>query len=889
MHLIFHIWLLASLISPSITYMTTYDIYGNLQFDACRYLDVRNDGQRQGNVANFKDNWERTLNATKAALKEYNKTWGYSINDQSCPKNRYTVPFPGYPEYLDIKCLVSDLEEIGELIDEDLDSFKAVEASYAHTSCHTYAIYLHAWHQHPFVKRLRCYQDQYKSPDTASYFLFQYVYDRAVEWKGSLYDWSTSPFYYVETRRKCGVAYSKDFAANLREEIDKVCLNSKTELMCQASMCTDIADTVDRFDEYSKPSAAVAVTDNYLNAMLLTTSAAIRKLDKLHPEWDEHITRNPNDGFEETYFDESWTGDKVTVLTNYLFDSVDQAYTNKLGTGLQLYRTMDLLPSEFSCSISPTIGSLCWRFALFRGMVQTLKQGAYDDRTHRKVQVNTRIDYRKFLEQTQQEKLLKFSQSTHENLLEIAKEIRDDIVHGLNQSIDQVINDNANVIKEGVKLGFDSLKQHFQREASFDKEIGKADVEFIEGEIQKYFRLSNTLSKELATLVNRILKAGFDAAMTDYTEKASKLVLTLASMWNPLKWITGGTSLTDVMDASAEFMQSVATFMKTKTLQNAWRNLYSTMRMFTIKLGQNQQFLEVVRQLVTLLADDNPPADFGEWKDLFIKGYKAYTPAINVKDLVEVATYWELLIDEGCNLIDSTEVESMRLQPSSSGGIKITLGSTCNDAKREVQKLLALNVEIFEFQFDLMDSIADCVRASNSLTSAVAITTGLDSVKEIVRLTPERNVLDEIRLLATYSTLLYRTTVLTAKENYCNVLEYREGKRPALCKIHDWDLADLLSRKQKRCDSTQDFKSVPTRPAYPGDTAYIDLKDLLAGKIVRFQIPNHRWLIEKGWIPSDKSDKPIFVQRFEIYLPIVSRSEKNVSKVLKVKFILKIM
>lgn len=176
-----------------------------------------------------------------------------------------------------------------------------------------------------------------------------------------------------------------------------------------------------------------------------------------------------------------------------------------------------------------------------------------------------------------------------------------------------------------------------------------------------------------------------------------------------------------------------------------------------------------------------------------------------------------------------------------------------------------------------MNALAECVRASNSFESANSITAGLDTVKQVVYNSRDSNVLPELRLLAAYSSMLYRMTVLTAKENYCNVIEYREGHRPDVCKTLDWNLASLLSRSQSRYHCTQDFKVVPTRPSFSGDKAFIDLKDLYEGEVVQFQVPNSEWLVKNGWISSEEKDKPIFVQRLEVYLPVTSSSEKQVS------------
>ena len=837
------------------------DTFKNLRTNVCKSIDWYSPTTGHDNILNFDENWNAALVSAIKELDDYYRVWGFSIKATECPKDRYSAHFS--KTYNDMKCFISDLEEIGQLIKADLDRFKAIETSYDFVGCHSYLAYLEAWYQNPLLKRFGCHS--FDKPTSA---IIKYVYASGMTWKGPLAEWNVSPEDYVEKGRKCGAIYSQHFAKNLRKVVDEVCDFSTTETMCYLKLCFNIADSVDKLLEYTKSS--VPVTDNYLNALVLSIFAAVRKLNQLYPNWEDLINRNYNDQLESTYFSNSWASSKMNVLTEYVFNNMDKVYDSTSNIGKQVFNTIDLLPVDYHCPTTQTADSFCYTTEVFDGMVQTLKQNTFGVRKQRKVQVNTRIDYKKFLEQTQQEQLLKIATGSQNNLLDIASDLRNDIVHSLEQSLGNTINENANEIKQSIQTGFGSLRKHFQQEASFDKEIAKADIIFIKTEIDKYVKFSDRLQGDVSKLVGNILYYGFVAATGDNVEKAVQMAIHIASMFNPLKWLTDGTSVADVMDASAEYMQSVATLLKTDVLKEAWFKLYYKARSFAYNLGKNQDNIDNVRELIDSLSTDTPPSNFKALKDEFIKQYNEYSPGANKKDLAEINTYWELLIDEGCDLIDSTE-------GSVSGGAKIALGSTCMDAKGEVQKLMALNEEIFDFQFDMMDALADCVRASNSFESASSITAGLDNIKEIVKKDRTSNVLKDLKILATYSTLLYRTTVLEAKENYCNVLEYKEGRRPDVCKTHDWQLSTLLSRRQTRCVSTQDFKVMPTRPAFSGDRAFISLKDLYAGKMVRFQVPNSQWLVEQGWISSDESSNPIFVQRFEVYLPVRSASERNVS------------
>ena len=699
---------------------------------------------------------------------------------------------------------------------------------------------------------------------TQAYALYEYVY----YWIGVKdSEWKNNPK--PTSNEKCERLYSKGTIQGLREEIDNLCGSSSTLLLCQLEGIMKVADTADKLIDYANNSSAQSSL-HLMEAFQIAVNAAIRKMNALYPNWMTHLTPNYYEradyaSFKSTINEPSWIKTKFKDISMYLFNNLDNIYNGNTDEGFDISYMLDLLPNNYNCDdISAEFGSVCWTIGVFDGMIKTLKHNAFG--TTKNVMINTAVDYKAFLEHTQTERLLQLSEMSLNNLLTIAEELRDDIVHTIEQSAAET----TNQIAGGIQSGFDSLRKHFEEEASFDKAIATADIAYINAEINKYTTSSIHLMLRVAELIEDILYHAMVAALGDQVEAGVKMVAHLLEACNPISWLTGGTSAVDMMDAAADVSQTLATALALEDLNNAWSSLKFYSIHFVEALIENQDFLENIGKLVKSLSADIPPSDFQEQKDKFIKGYNDYSPGVDVEYLTGISTKWELVIDEACDLIDGTS-------GAVSGGAKIAMGSSCLSAKGEVQKLIALYEEIFDFQFDMMDALTECVRASNSFVSASSVSAGLTNVQEVVAKDRNSNVLEELKLLATSSSMAYRFSVLAAKENYCNLLEYREGSRPELCKTHDWNLSNLLSRIQPSYHSTQDFKTVPTRPASSGDKAFIDLKDLYAGKVVRFQIPDSDWLVEKGWISSDDRHKPIFVQRFEVYLPVISSSEKQVS------------
>ena len=770
-----------------------------------------------------------------------------------------------------MQCFIRDLPAVAPNYKADLIRFYNLKnGAQWSIECSALEIFLSAWHTHPVLSKLECYYG--RDPNHRHmYSLYQQMYDSGRFWIGSeATNWAQnlSSNFTMSNNMTCKMVYSKSVVKGLRDEIKPICPSPFDLRLCWLNINMKLADTEDRFLEYVKSSAPV--TAHYMDALQLYIYAIIKEMDVRSPNpWD--IVPNKH-GMEyhiflNTYYHPIWIPTKVNNLMMYIFNNTHALVNSDTEKGLQLQLIMDLLPTDYQCESFAEVGSLCWTVNMFNEMIKAFKQNLNAPNTNKKILVNTDIDYRAFLEHTQTERLLKLSETSQNNLVTIATELRDDIVYSIEQSAAESTNKIAGVVQSG----FDGLKKHFQQEASFDKSIAKADIAFINAEITKYTKSLEYLTRRVFELVGYILKNTMGAVIGDAAEKLVHLLVVIASAFNPLKWLFDGGSVVEIAEAAAELAQAAAKVVLSVTFMTAWSNLLYLSSHFATALADNQAYLENIGKLVESLSADTPPPDFEKQKELFIKGYNDYSPAVNIEDLTQINTYWELIIDEACDLLDSTE-------GLSSAGIKMATNKACFDAPGEVQKFIALNEEIFEFQFDMMDALTECVRASNSYEAATAISTGLDNIQEVVSKDRESNVLEELKMLAAYSSMLYKVSVIEAKSKYCNVLEYREGSRPEVCKTHDWNLANLLSRNQASYHSTQDFKTVPTRPAFTGDKAFIDLKDLYAGKVVRFQVPNSDWLVNRGWIPTNDRNKPIFVQRFEVYLPVGSTSEKQVSR-----------
>ncbi|KAK3597795.1 hypothetical protein CHS0354_006163 [Potamilus streckersoni] len=210
---------------------------------------------------------------------------------------------------------------------------------------------------------------------------------------------------------------------------------------------------------------------------------------------------------------------------------------------------------------------------------------------------------------------------------------------------------------------------------------------------------------------------------------------------------------------------------------------------------------------------------------------------------------WENFVIVSCGLVDSTHgnvASAARLTQHQKG--------SCLQAKLQSRKLVVAYEEIYNFQFTLKDALAKAMRAWTSFHAASIINSDFKAAK--------LKTADDPEIFENLERLLLHIRIL-------------RGPSHIDCVEEGTLITSLLSRTPLKCHIL-DFNVVPTKPSNLEDKAYISLEDLYAGNPVVFKIPDSQWLIDHGWISPRQRHDTIFVQRFEIFLPVVSRRKKLV-------------
>ncbi|KAK3584357.1 hypothetical protein CHS0354_000869, partial [Potamilus streckersoni] len=755
----------------------------------------------------------------KAAMNEYLLNIGAKLSGAVDMKEQLKIADERCKQrkiYDELLCVFRDIVNISNIVLDDAVRIQEMVSSIPTRFRYYYNIYIESWFLHPQIARIGCG-------------------DPLVPIISHLRKLSTltsfDELFYLKS------LHDNINGKGFRQEIGKLCPVSSTDKKCRMRIWTKVADKIEKLLTYTgRDQWDTEVSKMLRNATKLYLHAAELYIAPQQAENAAQFTLN------------SEVSNRIKEIAIYIFDSIRNDDVESLRP------VLELLPYEIDlpCNETAEFLSLMRTSCTFISILNSLSWYLVGTNTSGNVkEISSSIDYEKFLQQRRFEQILNIGETTQSILLSVAQHL-----------------------KLAVKNNFEELKNYFQTLADLDLKKTQIDIDGITSDLDKYKRSSKETSQKLDSLMNEILKAALVATIGDQIEAVLATSIAIAESFNPMKIIFSGGTATGILDASQGLSQAMVGVARAAKLKDAFDNLIREVTRFDDKLSKNEIYLNSVSRLVKSMkvASVSSLSSSSELKahmNTFLENYENYEPAVTKSDLRAITAYWENLIDEACEILDSTF-------GIVSGITKTILAAqrSCPNAKVEVQKLITIYEEIYDFQFELMVSLSDCVRAFTSFQAANAINSDFDAVK--LKYADNQDILAKMELQSLFSMISYKISILSAIKSYCDILTYTEGHVPNECIGSKTSITSLLSRTKLTCSTSLAFHSIPTKPSKPGDKAYIILEDLYAGNTVTFKIPDSQWLIEHNWITSFQQDDKIFVQRFEIYPPVVSRTTKQV-------------
>ena len=437
----------------------------------------------------------------------------------------------------------------------------------------------------------------------------------------------------------------------------------------------------------------------------------------------------------------------------------------------------------------------------------------------------------------------------------------------LTQQIEYYVGD----LTEQLQENFASLSNYFSSIAKYDSQKYVADIGYIQGRLDSFkTKLKNT-GHMVQIIFQKTLAMALAASISELVGRAAEFATAIAQASNPLAQALGGFDATNLMDRINALAQAGVDMGTIENLRKA--ELPSLLKMATelcAKFESNNKNLTAAVKLVEKF--QNKDKDIISGAEEFLQKYSAYNPQVYLSDITLYGAKWENAAEEVCEAAFAGETALSAITE-----IELASSGDCRKVKNKVAQLITIYEEMYQYQFDLMDSLSDATRAFLAHEKAVEMQHVYTRGKRV-----DNAFLSKVAVRSYVISIIHVWKVVI---EYCNILTYTNvGQEPDQCKAainapSHRAVADVMSLiPPSVCNSNDEhegYRSIPTKRSSKDDTAFIDLEKLYRGETVTFSIPDLKWLKTNDWISNSSLPRGIFIARFELYLQPMSGNVKH--------------
>ena len=434
-------------------------------------------------------------------------------------------------------------------------------------------------------------------------------------------------------------------------------------------------------------------------------------------------------------------------------------------------------------------------------------------------------------------------------------------------------------VSENTGQRFAALESYFKGMADFDHRKANADIGYIVGRLSSFDEAVKKAQPSVEKKITAIVIGSVVSSGLDVVQRGVELVVKSIFACNPVDPDPGA-----VFDAANEFAQSVVNLARSAKLAATFKTAFEQTTDIAKRLSQNNDFIETVREIVTNLPNYlQSKVEFSKLTTEFLNKYSAYDPKVQRQEIAKVGTDWEVFLGEACETLFAGGTAAAAIVQTT-----FAAKGECLTTQGDISNMVEIYSEIYDYQFDLMETLATAVRAYQSSFFAERLDTRLRVLSE-QDLASEKD--DEIislnqAMLSFY--LIYRIHTLQIVVQYCNFLQFKNaGEMPLAClsamnTLEQRELSNLIAFQAGTC-TPESFKFVDiptTKPDSGASAAWINMTKLYIGEEVALQIPSFEWLVENKWITrADAKDTAIYLSAFELFLPNGSvKKEKKRSR-----------
>ena len=398
----------------------------------------------------------------------------------------------------------------------------------------------------------------------------------------------------------------------------------------------------------------------------------------------------------------------------------------------------------------------------------------FDSKDNKVKQLWTSVDYKKKLELEYVGNVIETAtMTTRENLEQFSEEIL------------SLKNNN-----------FEKLGDYFASLAKYDNEIAKADINYITTTLNKFSEEQMKLTKKLADITEALAKDTLIAGVLDtifaWAKAALAAALAVSSMLPP-DVDSGG--IIEALDKVDELAASTANLVKVTSLTDVVKEVSKDMRKVYNGLKDNSRHLEYTKKILMYESNPDSAADIEEIQKRFLDAYNAYDPKVSSADIAR--------LEQGFHNVRDVIKDSLDdMTQAAASGVKAKIFATNNLEKMAslISQITRLLESQFEYQFDLMDTLAVYLRAKLAKNMIGRLTDSIEEVRsdQSAKFARKQTAVDAL--------ITSRMHTLQALQLHCNALEYSNaGDMPSVCtnamqNLTDSAIIDVIAYNPESCD-----------------------------------------------------------------------------------------
>jgi len=230
----------------------------------------------------------------------------------------------------------------------------------------------------------------------------------------------------------------------------------------------------------------------------------------------------------------------------------------------------------------------------------------------------------------------------------------------------------------------------------------------------------------------------------ELAEHIAQQILAGAVLLNPLEKLFGGSSAGDYIDRQAKVAHTL-------TMVGELLRKSKTFNELVTRFNKNANFLENVRLLVDEIHQGTSTDDFEIPKQTFLDKYKDYDPQVEKPELSAMVSTWENMIDETCDVIMGTETNLAAVTAAS-----VRSQGLCPKAKVLAREMISTYEEVYDFRFELIETMATFMRATTAQYAALRIAAGYSELSSV---TSGDETVMKSKTVSLLSYIIYKTNI----------------------------------------------------------------------------------------------------------------------------------